>query len=158
MKTKEKQDLKSSSMLILFCLVGLSMAIIAIPWKRGGSDGASAKALQRAEIVGYQLVQLYREASKNIHDSAKTARGPASAGPSIADLRTTGTMGTDDWGQPFHYRILSTEQSKLRVLIWSSGPDKSVQTAELENEDIQLPVQPTFAGDDLGVVMSMSVN
>lgn len=157
-KNKENQDLKSSSMLALFCLVGVSFVIIATPWNRGSVDNRSEKALQRAEIVGYQLVQLYREASKNIHTNGKSARGPASVGPEITDLRTIGTIGTDEWGQPYHYRILSTDQSKLRVLIWSSGPDRSIQTAELETEETQLPAQPTFAGDDLGVVMSMATN
>jgi hypothetical protein len=157
-KSKEKQNLKSSSLLALFCLVGFALSIIATPWNRDSAHSQSEKALQRAEIVGYQLVQLYREASKNTHDFSKKTRGPASTGLEIADLRTIGTMGLDDWGQPYRYRILSTDQNKLRVLVWSSGPDGSVQTAELENEDAKLSAQPSFAGDDLGVMMSMSVN
>lgn len=158
MKIYEKQSLKSSSMLSMFFLVSLSLGIIATPWNRGSNDSSSEKALQRAEIVGYQFAQLYREASKNVHDTVKTAREPASAASALSDLRTVGTIGMDGWGRPYHYRILSTDQSKLRVLIWSSGPDGAVQTAELENEEINLPQQPTFAGDDLGVVMSMAVN
>lgn len=158
MKNEQNQTLKSSSMLMLFGLVSISLLIISTPWNRAVTDNKTEKTMQRAEIVGYQLVQLYREASKSMHGNVKSARGPASTAIDISDLRTTGTMGLDDWGQPFRYRILSTDQNKLRVLIWSSGPDKKVQTAELENEEVLLPVQPSFIGDDIGVVMAMSVN
>jgi hypothetical protein len=158
MKIKENQELKSSSILALFCLVGFSLAIIATPWNRSLSEVNSEKALQRAEIVGYQLVQLYREAAKDSEMPNKAGRAPASVAPDASDLRTIGSMGTDPWGQAYHYRILSADQNKLRVLVWSSGPDQAVQSTELDNEDIKLKTQPAFSGDDVGVVMTMSLN
>lgn len=157
MKIKQNKELKSSSMLAMFCLVGLSIAIIATPWNRSMSESGSEKALQRAEIVGYQLVQLYREASKNPEDVSSAGRAPASAVSELPDLRTIGSMGQDPWGQAYHYRILAADKNKLRVLVWSSGPDRAVQSSEFDNEDVKLPGQPIFSGDDVGVVMTMSV-
>lgn len=157
MKINKNQELRSSSILGLFCLVGLSLTIIATPWNRDLNGAGQEKALHRAEIVGYQIVQLYREASKHTSEAPKS-RAPASASPNLTDLRRTGSMGTDPWGQAYNYRILSADQSKLRILVWSSGPDKVINTKELENEDVSLADQPSFAGDDLGIVMSMNVN
>ncbi len=159
MKVSENQELKSSNILVMLGLLGLCLSIISTPWNRGITDPNSTKALQRAEIVGYQLVQLYREAAKVDSTTAlKASRGPASVSSEVPELRTIGTMGLDPWGQPFHYRILSADQNKLRVLVWSSGPNQSVESNELVDEDFKLSTQPTFSGDDIGVVMMMSVN
>lgn len=141
----------------MFGLVGLCLGIIIVPWNRSFSEKNSEKALQRAEIVGYQLVELYREASKEPQRLSNEARTPASLQADAFEVRTTGFMGQDPWGQPYHYRILAVDQKKLRVLVWSSGPDSIVQTAELEKEDVNIQEQPIFLGDDVGVVLTMSI-
>lgn len=161
MKNKEKQEFKSSGVLTLLGLVGISALIIATPWNRQVQDSASENALQKAEVVGYQVVQIYREASRNqgvFLDKSSGDRMPASAAPA-EPLRTVGTMGTDPWGQPYHYRILSdANASKVRILVWSAGPNQKVETKALEDEDQALSHQPTYAGDDLGVILSVTQN
>ncbi|MNL21352.1 hypothetical protein D3C87_1426390 [compost metagenome] len=83
---------------------------------------------------------------------------PASAAPA-EPLRTTGTMGTDPWGQPYHYRILSSSDApKVRILVWSAGPNQKVETNALEDEGQVLSHQPSYAGDDLGVILSVTQN
>ncbi|MEN0057304.1 MAG: hypothetical protein AAGB31_00590 [Bdellovibrio sp.] len=164
MKNKEKQEFKSSGMLVLFGLVGLSSAIIATPWNRQMQDSQLEAARQKAEVVGYQVVQIYREALKNRAASEQAlGRGPASVaeqdGVSLSSIRTTGTMGIDPWGQPYFYRILSADPSgKTRILIWSAGPNQRVETAGLDDEEAALKDQPLYAGDDLGVLLSMTQN
>ncbi len=141
----------------MFGLIGLCLGIIIVPWNRTFSEKNSEKALQRAEIVGYQLVELYREASKEPQSSLNQGRSPASMQSDASEIRTIGFMGQDPWGQPYHYRILSADQKKLRVLVWSSGADLTVQSADLEKEEVSIQEQPSFSGDDVGLVMTMSV-
>ncbi len=162
MNNERKQEFKSSGVLTLLGLVGFSAAIIAAPWNRSYQDNEIDAALQKAEVVGYQVVQIYREAAKtSALSSGKSGRIPASVPQeaSLESLRTTGTMGTDPWGQPYHYRILSAEKNKpMRILVWSSGPNKKADTADLENETKVISGQPTYSGDDIGVVLSMTQN
>jgi len=161
MKNQEKQEFKSSGVLTVLGLVGISALIIATPWNRKNADSPSENALQKAEVVGYQVVQIYREASRSqtvFLDNSSQDRLPASAAP-IEPLRTTGTMGTDPWGQPYHYRILSAaDAAKVRILVWSTGPNQKIETVALEDEEQSVPQQPSYAGDDLGVVLSVTQN
>lgn len=163
MKNEQIQEVRSSGMLLIMGLVGLSLVIVATPWNRQFQDSRVEVALQKAEIVGYQVVQIYREASKPSLSDDKKSRIPASVSSSEsafpADLRSTGTMGTDPWGAPFRYRILSADKSgNVRILVWSTGPNQKVETADLDNEEAVIAGQPTYAGDDIGVLLSMTHN
>ena len=164
MKDLENRELRSSGVLTLLGLVTLSALIVATPWNRAIQGQGSEEALQKAEVVGYQVVQIYREAAKNRAPGVTlaSARGPASVAPSTDDManmiRTTGTMGTDPWGQPYHFRILSSNASKIRILVWSTGPNGKIETSNLDDENIQLSFQPSYQGDDIGVVLSVSQN
>lgn len=165
MKNEQKQEFKSSGVLALLGLVGFSTAIIATPWNRQIQDSRSETARQKAEVVGYQVVQIYREAAKTtLSEDKGGGRLPASVsedkGLSPANLRSTGTMGTDPWGQPYRYRILSAAEQagKIRILVWSSGPNQKIETAALDDEGKTLESQPLYLGDDLGVLLSVSHN
>lgn len=164
MKTEQKQEFKSSGVLALLGLVSFSAAIIAVPWNKHTLDSKSEAAVQKATVVGYQVVQLYREAAQNsLKPADPEPRSPASTEESPLlqgdHLRSTGTMGTDPWGQPYNYRILSSEgPDKVKILVWSGGPNKVKETSELEDEDKPLAVQPVYAGDDLGILLSVSHN
>lgn len=162
MNSDKKQEFKSSGVITLLGLVGFSAVIISAPWNRSYQDTEVDAAMHKAEIVGYQVVQIYREAAKNSAlSSSSSSRNPASASPenNLESLRTTGTMGTDPWGQPYHYRILSAEKNKaMRILVWSAGPNKKIETADLDNETKQVVGQPSYSGDDVGVVLSMNQN
>ena len=165
MKNEKKQEFKSSGVLTLLGLVGFSATIIAAPWNRQAQDSQVDIALQKAEVVGYQVVQIYREATKTKESSIvkNGGRMPASVASTSPEdnLRSLGTMGTDPWGQAYHYRILPSladQPKKIRILVWSSGPNKKVETPDLENEDKKISAQPLYQGDDVGVVLSMSQN
>ncbi|WP_413586020.1 hypothetical protein [Bdellovibrio sp. HCB274] len=165
MKHEKKQEFKSSGVLTLLGLVGFSATIIASPWNQSSQDVQTKAALQKAEVVGYQVVQIYREATK-VSATPKVASGgrlPASVAPvsePMDSLRETGTMGTDPWGQPYHYRVLPSAEhnSNIRIVVWSSGPNSKVESKDLENEEMKIVGQPSFGGDDVGVVLSMSQN
>lgn len=164
MKTKEKHEFRSSSMLALLGLVVLSAVMIAVPWNRQTHDSRVQTARQKAEVVGYQVVQIYRESIKVSvsTDTKPQGRGLASVQESNGfpqNLRNVGTMGVDPWGEPYHYRLLSSDKAGfIRVLVWSSGPNKKLETNESIKEDVAQMGQPVYAGDDIGVVLSMSQN
>lgn len=162
MKNEQNQEFKSSGLLAILGLVGFSTAIIATPWNRQIQDSRLEAARQKAEVVGYQVVQIYREASKIKPQEGSSSRIPASVAETdgsdiIENLRATGTMSTDPWGQPYRYRILSEDKAgKIRILVWSTGPNLKIETADLDNEDKKLTEQPVYQGDDLGVLLSVS--
>ncbi len=161
MKNEQFQEVRSSGMLLIIGLVSFSLAIIATPWNRQFQDSRVETALHKAEVVGYQVVQIYREASKTPSEIDKNTRGPASVSPQGSEfpsnLRSTGTMGTDPWGAPFRYRILSADSAgNVRILVWSSGPNQKVETAMLDDEEAVISGQPSYAGDDIGVLLSMT--
>lgn len=165
MKNKEKHEFRSSAVLSLLGLVALSAILIAAPWNRQMKDTGVQIALQKAEIVGYQVVQIYREAIKVSLSSNKAAESSGRQPASIPteglhkNLRSVGTLGVDPWGQPYHYRILPSERAGfVRILVWSSGPNRKIESPELGIEDVAMIGHPTYAGDDIGVVLSMSQN
>lgn len=159
MKNEQIQEVKSSGVILILGLVVLSMIIIATPWNRQFQDSRIETALHKAEVVGYQVVQIYREAAKT---SDNKDRAPASvtssSGSAIpANIRSTGTMGLDPWGAPFRYRILSADPAgNVKILVWSSGPNQKVETAALDDEDVAIAGQPSYGGDDIGVLLSMT--
>jgi hypothetical protein len=159
MKTEQIQEFRSSGVLTITGLIGLALAIIATPWNRQMEDTSSKDALHKAEIVGYQVVQIYRDASANSSKNAEQNRLPASiSSDGLSDsIRTTGTMGLDPWGSAYHYRILSADdRGSVRILVWSSGPNKIMESTALDNESTLIQTQPSYSGDDVGVLLSMA--
>ena len=164
MKNEQNQEFRSSGLLALMGLVGFCLAIIATPWNRQMQDSRVETALQKAEVVGYQVVQIYREAAKTSHSGdKKNGREPASIAENTSispeSLRSTGTMGIDPWGAAYRYRILSSDKvGNVRILVWSAGPNQKIETVQLDNEDIEISGQPIYSGDDVGVVLSITQN
>ncbi|MGZ3774455.1 MAG: hypothetical protein ACXVCY_12950 [Pseudobdellovibrionaceae bacterium] len=162
MKNNKKQEFSSSNILTLLGLVLLSALMIIAPWNLQTRDSKVQAARQKAEVVGYQVVQIYRESIKVSMQHGKSYnRGPASAqGPGHSQsIRKTGTMGLDPWGQPYHYRLIPSDKAgALRILVLSAGPNKKIETVEFNNEEAGLTGQPNYLGDDIGVVLSVSQN
>lgn len=164
MKNEQNQEFRSSGVLAITGLIGFCLAIIATPWNRQMQDSRAEAAVQNAEVVGYQVVQIYREAAKTTSSLEKNnSRKPASVAEttqiSPESLRSTGTMGLDPWGAPYRYRILSSDTAgKVRILVWSTGPNQKVETTQLDNEEVAILGQPIYSGDDVGVLLSISQN
>lgn len=158
MKNEQNQEVRSSGMLLIVGLVAFSLAIIATPWNRQLQDSKVETALHKAEVVGYQVVQIYREAAKTTETKSRNPASISSGTPSFpANLRSTGTMGVDPWGAPFRYRIISADDAgNVKILVWSSGPNQKVETDSLDDEDVAISKQPTYGGDDIGVLLSMT--
>lgn len=162
MNIYKKQEVKSSSILVLLGLLGLCGIIIFTPWNRHMQDSQVGLAVQKAEVVGYQVIQIYNESLKGSQSkSEKSARVPASVDSSAAfqagSIRSVGTMGQDPWGEPFHYRLLASDKpGYVRILVWSTGPNLRVESAQLEDEEKSIEGQPVYGGDDLGVTLTVN--
>lgn len=154
MKTEQKQSLRSSGVLSLFGLLVAITAIIGTPWNRQIKSSDIDVARQKAEVLGYQVAQIYREATIQKEGQAINAQGRR---PASESFRSTGTMGTDPWGEPYYYRIIQIGKADtIRVLVWSSGPNKKVETTVLQDEDATVKNQPIYLGDDMGVLLSVA--
>lgn len=150
-KVAENQELKSSGLLVIVGLLVFSAAVVATPWNKRLEGSRVEVARQKAEIVGYQLIQIYREAA-----SEKKSRTPASVDEE--QLRLTGSLGQDPWGKPYRYRILKShsQNEEMKVIVWSLGANGKVDTPTLENEDQDFISQPVYGGDDIGVLLSLA--
>lgn len=143
MKSQENQQIKTGGIISLFALLG-ACVLAATPVWNWGPRGDSEKTLRRAEGLAYQIMEIQK--------SAKKGRIPASVGELSAD-QTQGRMGSDSWGQPFHFRLVKVE-GKTKVLVWSAGPNQTSETNIEDSDSIRDNWSPDFQGDDLGIIVS----
>ena len=162
MKNEIKRELKSFGIITVLGLIGFSVMVIAAPWKHFEKSSDSSEALKKAEIVAYQVLQIRRDKlnyAERMTSGAGGGRIPASAEVTSADVRDTGIMSSDPWGQPYHYKILPSEDLKsTRILVWSAGPNQKTDTSILIDESRPVTKKPIFAGDDLGIVLTVYQN
>lgn len=158
MKTKEKQKLSYKNAIFMFSLAGL-LGFMAVPsWTRQRDEDRVVSAKRHAEVLGYQVFEIYREAARNTRPEVTNSRAPASVSPVEADsmkFRDAGSIGNDPWGQPYRYKILSANLQRadepMKVQIWSAGPNKVFET-----DDKPGAAAESYIGDDVGLVLSMS--
>ena len=147
MKTKENQQVKIGNILGVIALFLILLAMVALPWGGYLNESKVLRARSKAEVLGYQLVQIYQENLKKTADNLKNSRSIASADTDMVEFKPEGLMGIDPWGQPYKYTIQQLGRDQLRVLIWSTGPNlkddsssgnaqKNVSAAE--SDDVQI--------------------
>lgn len=158
MKTKENHKLSYKNLVFMSSLVGL-MGFMAVPsWTRQRDEDRVVSAKRHAEVLGYQVFEIYREAARNTRQDITGSRAPASVGSAEADamnFREAGSIGNDPWGQPYRYKILSSVPTasgeQMKVQIWSAGPNKIFET-----EDKPGVAAESYIGDDVGLVLSLN--
>lgn len=140
-------------------LMILVVGITVLPLGLQSRDNKTEQTLVLAEKIGTQVVAIYRDA---LQAGAEDRRFPASVAKGglrglKEEFRSTGTTGKDPWGTPFQYRLISEDDSgNVRILVWSAGPNKKIESFELLDEGKEIKYQPVYSGDDLGVLLSMS--
>jgi hypothetical protein len=159
MKNSEYQVVRTSGAIVSVLLIVLCIGAVTAAWSRGNESRDKEKALKKAEVVGYQIAQLFRESAEGELSSLPTgSRSPASAAPKeFEDFRKVGTMSLDPWGQAYHYRLISADpKGTLKILVWSAGPNGIIETPQLKDEETSLKLeQHSFIGDDLGVTLKL---
>lgn len=157
MKNQSNHRLSYKNIVFMSSLAGL-LGFMAVPsWTKQRDEDRVLSAKRHAEVLGYQVFEIYREAARNTHPENTNSRAPASVGPSEGEdlnFRDAGSIGNDPWGQPYRYKILSSSTNggePMRVQIWSAGPNKIFET-----DDKPGVAAESYKGDDVGVVLSMS--
>lgn len=156
MKTKEIQKLSYKSLIFLSSFFGLLSFLILPSWSRRWEEERLIDAKRHAEVLGYQVFEIYREAANaSAVSEILSSRSVASLrtnGSTSLDFRETGSIGSDPWGQPYRYRVLSSSPGQpMRVHIWSAGPNKAFET-----KDEPSVAAETYVGDDVGIVLAMN--
>ncbi len=155
MKTDKNQVVeykKLGFVLGLACLLGLT----AIPsWIRQRDEERIVSAKRRAEVLGYQIFEIYTDAQQNQSNSeAASSRSPASvktAGSDALGFHDAGSIGSDPWGQPYRYKILSAANEPLKIQVWSAGPNKAFETKDDSGVGAD-----SYTGDDVGIILSLN--
>jgi hypothetical protein len=162
-KDKKIQLVKTSGLIGIVGLAGVTAMMIFWPW---GLDTRSLEvehAKQKAEVIGYQVIQIYKEAKV---DSQRTedvpqVRGLASvsantvqAGGVLTEFKNQGTMGIDPWGHPYQYRIIASDKGS-KLLVWSNGPNGVLDNPSFTNEETKEALNAPTRGDDIKVQLSM---
>lgn len=155
MKNDKNQTLSYRYFAMGLGIIGV-LGLFSIPtWTRQRQEERIVGAKRQAEVLGYQVFEIYKEAAHNLAASELvSSRSPASLKAidgDISGLRESGSIGNDPWGQPYKYKILSAALEQLRVQIWSAGPNKKFETTD----DPGVPAD-NYAGDDVGIVLSMN--
>ncbi|RYZ75199.1 MAG: hypothetical protein EOP04_33630, partial [Proteobacteria bacterium] len=90
MKSDEIQKLSYSHWALGFGVVAL-LALVCIPvWNRHRDDEKLLDAKRHAEVLGYQVFEIYGEASRNIDTTTKV---PSSRSPASAQAPAMGSIG-----------------------------------------------------------------
>lgn len=123
-KTEEKHDLMAKAWLFQFLAMGVILSLAFVPWGRSSPEEKVLKARARAEVLAYQVAQLYRESLNDQQVVPASQRGPASIPAAEDATPAEGLMGQDPWGRAYSYRIVPVN-GRLRVEMKSAGPDGS---------------------------------
>lgn len=124
------------SVLVLIFVLGMAPLSLTSP-----SDGV-LRARGRAEVLAYQVAQLYRENVQSSTGPESSSMGPAYVRlPSSAagmPAPAQGVMGRDPWGRPFRYEVREQADSQIEVRMVSAGPDGIFEQVADSGDDIQL--------------------
>lgn len=132
MNDQEKQRLNDSSWIFPLICLGLLVSLTILPLGRSSPEEKVVRARAKAEVLAYQVAQLYKESLAGSEDFSTDGRGPASVKAPIeagSMPPAEGLMGQDPWGQPYRYKIEALEDGKVFVQMRSMGP-KSSQAQE----------------------------
>lgn len=161
------QALKTSGILGMFSMVGLIGVLVFWPWRLDQRSAELVRAKQKAEIIAYQIIQIYKEAQTDFSMPQPVAqkRGLASvksqstvqAGGLLKEFKNSGTMGLDPWGKPYQYRIIKI-QTGPRLLVWSTGPNGTLDNQDFLSDDPNEALAIPKRGDDIRVLLSIVNN
>jgi type II secretory pathway pseudopilin PulG len=161
------QALKTSGIIGMFTMVGLVGVLVFWPWRLDQRSAELVRAKQKAEIVAYQIIQIYKEAQMDFSQPqpAVQKRGLASiksqpslsAGGLLKEFKNAGTMGLDPWGHPYQYRIIKI-QTGPRLMVWSTGPNGTLDNQDFLSDDPVEALATPKRGDDIRVLLSIVNN
>lgn len=162
-KMNKIQALKTSGSIGLLGAAVAIGAMLVWPKSLDSRSPEVVRAQQKAEIIAYQIVQIYNEAQLQLENPPPSAqsRGLASvkgepvAGGILTEFKNQGSMGMDPWGHPYQYRIIEME-SGPRLLVWSLGPNGQLDDRDFLHDDPKVALTSPKLGDEIQVVLAIS--
>ncbi|MGZ3746828.1 MAG: hypothetical protein ACXWRE_05660 [Pseudobdellovibrionaceae bacterium] len=158
MKPEEKHKFSYIHLIFISSFAGF-LGFMTVPnWTRQRTEDLIISAKRQAEVLGYQIFEIYQEERPNsLGSEILNLRSPASMGTtggSSFSFHEMGRIGKDPWNQPYRYKILNTAaEGHLKVQIWSAGPNKVFETKDLPGV-----ATDSYAGDDVGITLSLNQN
>lgn len=125
-----------------FWWAGLFSFVLSLaPLSLTAPSDKTLRARAKAEVLAYQVAQLYRENVQSSSSSESGSMGPAYVRhPATApggSTNSSGLMGRDPWGRPYRYHVHETPEDRLQVEMVSAGPDGVFSVAP-DGDDVQL--------------------
>lgn len=136
----------------MILLIGFLNSMIFNP---EDEDKVFSKVKERAEILGYQVAQIYQDAIKTRPNSSILSRNLSS----ISDVpdKKSGVISLDPWGQPYHFKITDQEDSSIKINVWSDGPPHSRPTFIDSDNDFTKANQEKM-GFELNLKIDFEIN
>lgn len=123
MNDKEYQSVSVKNSIFPFVGLLMLLGLAVLPLNHNSQEEKMIKARTKAEVLAYQVAQLYRE---SLPAQQGLGRGPASVDSSLnGEVAAEGLMGQDPWGHAYTYKISPMSDGKLRVEMRSAGPGKT---------------------------------
>lgn len=149
-KTHKKQGFTSLDTILCLSAI-LALAVLIVPiFAKHSSSQAQASVIAKAQKLSYEIlkeVQLAQQAANNIGKRQIASSEDKS-------ISMEGIIGTDPWGNPFHYRVLKNLYGQpTHLVVWSRGSNSRQDTSEYEFESQKGEVH--FSGDDLGYILEI---
>ncbi len=161
MKNNKIQIVRTSGLIGVLALGGITAVMIFCPWGLDSKENELVRAHQKAEVLAYQIVEIYKEAKADspAENAPVQSRGLASvqshveAGGILKEFKNQGSMGMDPWGHPYQYKIFPNG-TESKLVVWSLGPNGTLDNQVLlsnSSEAIAGPLQ----GDDIRVQLPL---
>ncbi|HRO66020.1 MAG TPA: hypothetical protein PL182_00495 [Pseudobdellovibrionaceae bacterium] len=141
MNNEEKQEFTDKSWIFPLICLTLLVGLAILPLGRSSPEEKVVRARAKAEVLAYQVAQLYKESLMGSEDFTTAGRGPASVRAPIGTANVTpaeGLMGQDPWGQAYRYRIVATDDGKVAVEMRSLGPGRGLAGSDTDDIVINL--------------------
>jgi hypothetical protein len=109
---------------------------------------------QRAQAMAEALARQIHADQVDANQSISSQRGPASVHKVQIPMLTSGELGHDPWGRPFHYSVRKAgkARSMTRVFVWSDGANGKSETDSASFEEGAHGSHFVLGGDDVGLV------
>ncbi len=147
---KQNHTFRTIDLFGLVALVGVTGTVFGAILAQALQDDRPQRARFMAEALGKQLYSQHVRANL---PRPENQRGPASAQIPAPTPLTSGRIGSDPWGRPFHYLVRTSIEkgSAGKIFVWSDGPNGESDTPLSVFEASQAHLFVPY-GDDVGSV------
>ncbi|MCB0370052.1 MAG: hypothetical protein KDD45_11670 [Bdellovibrionales bacterium] len=134
---KENQSFKSFDVIAIVVLMVLGTFFYTYPFNTHTNSEYVRSSKDKAEILGYQLAQIYRD---QLMDKAHSGQRSPASGTDKVELKKEGYIGADALGRPFKYQIIEEGPNSLKVILTNEHDDGQEEGKKPEKVNVELVV------------------